>query len=132
MTKGDFKTIEIEALTKMYKGETFFSLFSEVEPILHSVMNIGRPGTGMATLSNTEKNLLERTLGYVFDRPSPVHLIESNECKLSILKQCLLFDKEDHKARVMIFKLSHLLGLHFSKYIDCINDLALIMKEIPT
>ena len=37
MTKADIRAIEMQVLTKMYMGETFFSLFSALDAIYQVV-----------------------------------------------------------------------------------------------
>lgn len=49
----------------------------------------------------------------------------------SILKQCLLFDKENAHARVTIYKIAQHLDLSLTNYIDCIGDLEKILETIP-
>ena len=73
---------------------------------------------------------MKRTLGFVLDRPTPIKY-KKKEYKHSILKQCLLFNAENAPARVTVYKIAEHLELYLSSYIDCIDDLALILESIP-
>ena len=73
----DIKTIESDALTKMYNRETFFSIFSEQSAILHVVITKLKPGTINSTYSMKRQQSVNRTLGFVLDRPTTV-MIELN------------------------------------------------------
>lgn len=72
-----------------------------------------------------------QTLGYILDRPTAVNVTPLGETKepieMSILKQCLLFDKANLRATISIFKIAEHLELYFSNYIDSLMDLALII-----
>ena len=46
----------------------------------------------------------------------------------SILKQCLLFNDENAHVRVTVYKIAEHLEIYLSNYIDCIDDLTLILK----
>ena len=52
----------------------------------------------------------KRTLAFVLDRPTPLHLETAQKhglrLELSIIKQCLLFDKDDAPARVLVYKIA--------------------------
>ena len=146
LTKADIKTIEAQALTRMYNHETFFSLFSELDAIYQVVKNSVKLGALNYQLSIKHQQSFERTLGFVLDRPTPVKMEETSPTDkdnvlarkdqapsdLSILKQCLLFDDKDQHARVTIYKIAQNLKLYLSNYIDTIEDLELIIQsKIP-
>ena len=127
----------MQVLTKMYMGETFFSLFSALDAIYQVVNSSVKLGALNYQLSLKEHQSFERTLGFVLDRPTPVKMkkeLRKDEAPidLSILKQCLLFNDNDQQARVTIYKIAQNLQLYLTNYIDTIDDLALIIGgKIP-
>ena len=73
----------------------------------------------------------------MLDRPTPVHLrpakteAASPVCDLSILKQCLRFEQRLQSAAlatIRLYKLAEDLDLYLSDFIDCTEDLRLVLE----
>lgn len=76
LTKKDLKDFEPWSLTRLYAGETFFSLFAEMKAT-YDVVNDMLAGGSLGMLeSNQEMNEFRRVLGYVMDRPTELQLGE--------------------------------------------------------
>ena len=135
LQKNDIQSIEPQTLTKIYRNETFFSLFFEQEPVYNTIQRSLKNGTYSQIITDAaEYQVFLRTLGFILDRPTPVKIQRQNNtkvCDLSILKQCLLFSQENARAAAKIFQIAEQLELYFSNYIDTLDDLALIIEKIP-
>ena len=56
-------------------------------------------------------------------------------CDLSILKQCLRFEQRAssaHLATIRLYKITEDLDLYISDYIDCTEDLELILDQLAS
>lgn len=61
---------------------------------------------------------------------------ENHSVYLSILKQCLKFGKKKDTnatlAIINIYKIAYNLDLYLNNFIDCQEDLQLILKKVPS
>ena len=86
-----------------------------------------------------EFDLFMRRLRYVITRPTQVFATKKGEeagkmedlvTRMSILKQCVLFDSQ--RSKVSMYKLADFFDLEITDYISSTPDLALVMQYLPT
>ena len=84
--------IEFFTLLRIYRNETFFTLFTENETVYENILK--RRIYEMQNDTNSNKYQDDfRRLSFVLARPTPVHLKKGRVYDLNVLKQSLAFKK---------------------------------------